>query len=385
MTYKFISADNHLDLLWMPADLWQRALPARLREAGPKVVETDRGSFWEFEGEPRGVAADGSSNAAMLKIVRDRGFEAPDGSLPPSNPELLLDYMDQCGLYAAVTFGGVAWKVMENAELQMGVYAAYNDFAIDVGRATGGRVVVLPGVMPRDPAECAIQVESLARRGVKAIKFPYWDVRTPLFEEDWEPTWRAAAEAGIVICGHLSTPGGPANAAPRRRGARLAWASAVPMTVAHGIAQLIFAGVFERYPTLRFCFAETRIGWAPFFVDWMDRQIRIGRADDPRMATADGPRDDVKLSMLPSEYFKRNITLTFEDDAWGVRLLDEPGSCLAETALWGGDFPHPQCVWGPSIERELDDLFAGVQESTKRRVLFDHAAELFDIRVPATA
>lgn len=116
---------------------------------------------------------------------------------------------------------------------------------------------------------------------------PYWDVRTPLFEEAWEPTWRAAAEAGVVICGHLSIPGGPANAAPRRRGARLAWASAVPMTVSNAIGQLIFAGVFERYPSLQFCFAETRIGWTPFFADWMDRQIRIGRADDPRQATSE--------------------------------------------------------------------------------------------------
>jgi uncharacterized protein len=187
MTYKFISADNHLDLLWMPADLWQRALPERFRAAGPKVIETDRGSFWEFEGRQRGVAADGSSNAAMLQILRDREFEAPDGSLPPSDPELLLDYMDQAGVYAAVTFGGVAWKVMDDPELQLAVYRAYNDFAIEVGRATGGRVVVLPGVSPRDPAQCAVQVEDLARRGVKAIEFPYWDVRTPLFEEAWEP------------------------------------------------------------------------------------------------------------------------------------------------------------------------------------------------------
>jgi uncharacterized protein len=188
-----------------------------------------------------------------------------------------------------------------------------------------------------------------------------------------------------VICGHLSIPGGPMNAGPRRRGNRSAWASAVPMTVSNSIGQLIFAGVFERYPSLRFCFAETRIGWVPFFVDWMDRQIRIGREDDPRMVNADGPRDDVKLSMLPSEYFKRNVTLTFEDDTWGVRLLDAPGSCLAETALWGGDFPHPQGVWGPSIESELDEQFAGVSEATKRRVLFEHAAELFDIRVPTPA
>jgi predicted TIM-barrel fold metal-dependent hydrolase len=381
----FISADNHLDLLWMPRDLWQQRLPAKLREAGPKVVETERGSFWQYEGELHGTAADGSSNAAMLNILRERGFEAPDGSLPPSDPELLIDYMDQCGMLAAITFGGVAWKTMKDVELQRAVYEAYNDFAVGVGKATNGRVIILPGVFPRSPEDCPAQIESLARRGVKAVEFPYWDVRTPLFEEEWEPTWRAAAEAGVVICGHLSIPGGPANAAPRRRGARSAWASAVPMTVSNAIGQLIFAGVFERYPSLQFCFAETRIGWAPFFADWMDRQIRIGREDDPRQAATDGPRDRIQLSLLPSEYFRRNVTLTFEEDTWGVHLLDEPASCLADVALWGGDFPHPQGVWGPSVDSQLDDVFSGVSEATKRRVLFEHAAELFDIQVPARA
>jgi hypothetical protein len=217
MTYRFISADNHLDLLWMPADAWQQRLPARFREAGPRVVETERGSFWQFEGEQRGAAADGSSNATMLRILRDRGFDAPDGTLPPSDPELLLHYMDQCGTYAAVTFGGVAWKVINDPELLKAVYAAYNEFAIDVGRATNGRVVILPNVTARFAEECPAQIEALARRGIKAVEFPYWDVREPLYEEVWEPTWRAAAEAGVVICGHLSVPGGPANAAPRRR------------------------------------------------------------------------------------------------------------------------------------------------------------------------
>ena len=51
--------DNHLDKLWIPADLWQQRLPARLREAGPKVVETDDGTSWEWEGKLRGAAADG--------------------------------------------------------------------------------------------------------------------------------------------------------------------------------------------------------------------------------------------------------------------------------------------------------------------------------------
>ena len=385
MSYRFISADNHLDLLWMPRDTWQERLPAKLREAGPKVVETERGSFWEYEGGLHGAAADGSSNAALLKILTDRGYEAPAGSLPPSDPKLLLEYMDQCGMYAAVTFGGLAWKGVQDPELRRAVYAAYNEFALEVRSAAPDRLVMLPDVTACYPEEVPQQIEELAKRGVTAVEFPYWDAGAPLFEEVWEPTWQVAEEAGVRICGHLGIPGGAGAIPERRRGANLAWASTVPMTVALPIAHLIFSGVFERHPALRFCFAETRVGWAPFFLDWMDRQVRIGRENDPRRIGEGARSEGTKLSLLPSEYFKRNVVLTFEDDTIGVELLSVASAGVAETALWGGDFPHPQGVWGPGLERELDDLLEGVDAATKRRVLFEHAAEFFGIPVPVIA
>jgi predicted TIM-barrel fold metal-dependent hydrolase len=381
MNYQCISADNHLDLIWMPRDTWQHGLPEKLRAAGPKVVETERGSFWEFEGQLRGAAADGSSNAQMLKILRDRGLEAPDGALPPSNPKLLLEYMDQGGMYAAVTFGGLAWKFIEDPELLKGVYAAYNDFALEVARQGQGRIVILPNITARLPEECPGQIEALAKRGVTAVEFPYWDAGAPLFEEVWEPMWSIAEEAGVRICSHLGIIGGP-GAVPRRRGANLAWAAAQPLQAGLPLGQLIFSGVFERHPNLRFCFGETRVGWAPFHAEWMDRQIRIGRADDPRQATSDRPRENVQLSMLPSEYLKRNVILTFEDDTFGTKQLETPGSILEDIAVWGGDFPHPQGIWGADLARQLEDMFEGVAEPVRRRVLFEHTAEFFDISVP---
>src|SRR5438128_1159586 len=103
------------------------------------------------------------------------------------------------------------------------------------------------------------------------------------------------------------------------------------MTVALHVAQLIFAGVFDRHPNLRFCFAETRIGWAPFWLSWADRQVSIGREDDPRFRNVERPGAAMKLSALPSEIFSRNVALTFESDDVGVRLLSTTPA-LAEAA-----------------------------------------------------
>ena len=384
MNCSCISADNHLDLIWMPRDAWQSRLPRSLRDIGPKVVETGKGSFWEFEGNLHGPAADGSANGQMLGILRDQGFDVPDGSLPPCDPKLLLKLMDQQGMYAAITFGGLAWKDAENDELQKAIYSAYNDFAFEMMSAAPERLIILPNLTARFPEECVAQIEAFAKRGAKVVEFPYWDAAQPLYEDVWEPLWSAAGEAGIRLCGHLGNPGGAASIPPRRKGARSAWSSAVPMSVAPYIGQLIFSGVFDRHPGLRFCFGETRIGWAPFWLSWADRQVAIGREDDPRFRNVDRAGEAASLSALPSEIFSKHVALTFESDVVGVKQL-ETTPALAAAALWGGDFPHPQGVWGVNAAHELDRMFEGIDPAVKRRVLFDNAAELFGISAPVAA
>src|ERR1043166_2330968 len=120
VTYKYISADNHLDIVWLPRNLWQDRVEAKYRERAPNVVETDKGTFWEWEGKAQIVsgavlataAADGGDNARYLKQFRDRGVDVPDGALPPSNPAIHLQHMDMAGIYANVLFGNTRkWRV----------------------------------------------------------------------------------------------------------------------------------------------------------------------------------------------------------------------------------------------------------------------------------
>ena len=46
MQYKRISADSHLDLPWMPPDLFTSMAPRDLKERMPYVTETDDGPKW---------------------------------------------------------------------------------------------------------------------------------------------------------------------------------------------------------------------------------------------------------------------------------------------------------------------------------------------------
>ena len=44
--YRIISADDHIDLQWLPKDLWQKRVPLPLQERAPRVVDTPDGPYW---------------------------------------------------------------------------------------------------------------------------------------------------------------------------------------------------------------------------------------------------------------------------------------------------------------------------------------------------
>ena len=84
--YRMISADDHLDLQYLPADLWTARLPTSLRNRAPRVEHRDTGSVWTCEGEVWGRWA-GIRRASGPKPVvnafdRDGMDESGVGWLP---------------------------------------------------------------------------------------------------------------------------------------------------------------------------------------------------------------------------------------------------------------------------------------------------------------
>jgi hypothetical protein len=88
MEYRFISADDHIDLRWLPKELWTERLPARLCERGPQVVENEKGAYWTWEGQtfsPHGYYTAAQGSGAMWAI--ERGGVMREGELRPTTAE----------------------------------------------------------------------------------------------------------------------------------------------------------------------------------------------------------------------------------------------------------------------------------------------------------
>jgi hypothetical protein len=90
---------------------------------------------------------------------------------------------------------------------------------------------------------------------------------------------------------------------------------------------LIFMGVLDRHPRLKIVMAEAGLAWIPSMIQGLD--IWYQRTRDGRRLTGDSPINLPKL--LPSDYFHRQIWISFVDDPIGVTMV---GSILDADKVW---------------------------------------------------
>jgi predicted TIM-barrel fold metal-dependent hydrolase len=382
MSYRFISADDHIDLRWLPKDLFTERLPVSLRERGPRVEETENGAYWTWEGQARGphgyyTAAQGSG--AMWAI--ERGGVMRQGELRPTTAELRLTDMDRDGVDASVMYGPTDPLAIADPELRRRCYEAYNDWLIDFCAAKPERLIGVAQLSMEDPELARGELERLSKRGGLRHFNVLASRATPaIYDEAWEPFWALAEEVGIPIGFHLAVLVKKTRLDQEDRDA-----ANVVISVASRFAQnppgiqllepvtgLIFAGVLDRHPRLKIVMAEAGLAWVPSMIQGLD--IWYQRTRDGRRLTGDGPITLPKL--LPSEYFHRQIWISFVDDPLGVQMV---GSILdADKVMFGSDYPHPASTW-PYSQRTIEEQMQGISPDVRQKIVRDNARALFGI------
>ena len=125
---------------------------------------------------------------------------------------------------------------------------------------------------------------------------------------------------------------------------------------------IIWGGVCERFPKLRFAFLECSGGWMLPWLDRMDRHF-----NRPHMH----PNPDIK--MLPSDYFRRQCWIAFEPPE---RTIADTAEILgANKLLWATDYPHPDGFFPGAPKMIADKL----PDSMRRQVLAQGAMDYYKL------
>jgi predicted TIM-barrel fold metal-dependent hydrolase len=376
MKYDVISADCHIDLIWLPPDLFTANASAAVRDRMPYVTEGPRGREWVTRnGASFGLDAGMGSAGRPYepgKIHRsDRmastGLYAEEQKKTRrlTDPDLRLKDQDRDGVQAEVLYGVLGATMRLNDDEAAGeVLRIYNDWLADFCSKHPDRYAGL-ACIPNHSIEAAVaEIERVARRGaVRGLEIARKHDMTPLWDPWWNPMWDAAAASGLPV--HFHTIGGPGRDYSKLSGktllaARAASITSFQMHMADVLMSIVFAGVLEARPSLKIVIGEAGTGWIPYILDRMDAEWE----DQFR---------ELDLKMKPSGYWYRQCYATYQSDPIGVKLIEELG---ADNIMWGSDFPHPDGVWPDSqeyIQRELGHLPAEL----RRKIVCDNAAKLY--------
>jgi predicted TIM-barrel fold metal-dependent hydrolase len=79
------------------------------------------------------------------------------------------------------------------------------------------------------------------------------------------------------------------------------------------------------------------------------------------------------LPHKPSDYMRRQLWATFQDDPVGpaAHKLFGPNNYM-----WASDFPHTDSTW-PNSRKVIERDFAGVPEEVTRKIVYENAARLY--------
>jgi len=359
-TLRIYSCDDHLDMAAVPRDVWQSRLPSALAARGPRVVRRDGRAVWVCEDRVLGRSG-GAPALATLSAIGRAGIE--DDGFRAGNPELRLQDMDRDHLWASVIYGPLAIGLpIHDPALQSACYAAWNDWALEEFNAVAPeRLCVLAFLPSHSPGAAAAELERCAGLGHRGAIIDVFEI--DLADPGWDRLWAAAEHTGLPISFHLKD-GTWSEQLSYQMGKwqSAAFATVLPLQLDEPLAIMTFSGALERHPGLKLVLAESGIGWLPYFVARMD--LEWGALRDKIDYATDAP---------PSELFRRQVMVTFEEEALGAQLIPLLG---ADSCMWASDYPHTDSTF-PHSQRAIDETLGTLPAADRQKITTTNCARLY--------
>jgi predicted TIM-barrel fold metal-dependent hydrolase len=370
-----VSIDDHFI---EPPDLFENHVPARWRDAVPKVVRNEDTGVdeWVFQGQrtstPFGMAAtvgwpkdEWGFNPGSYSELRPGCFDVH---------ERVRD-MDANGVLASMNFPTMAgWNARtfaesEDKELGLVMLRGYNDWVLDEWCASyPGRFIPQCIVPMWDVELVADEIKRVADKGCRSISFletPHVQGYPSFLSGYWDPMMQALCDTNVVLSLHI---GAGFDVIRRPAEAPVDHLMVLACQISAITAQdLLFGPTLRQFPDLKVALSEGGIGWIPFYFDRIDRHVWnqewLHGADD-----FGGKK--------PSEVFREHILACYITDPSGLALRDRIG---IDIIAWECDYPHTDTTWPNSPELAWAELQeAGCADEEVHKITWQNACRFFD-------
>ena len=364
---------------------------ARWEDYEQYFERTDLPAFreWYGAGVPNRQGRPGEGRLFDSKFLDDRGAEAAAASGGASgtwDPKRRMEELDADGVAGEVIFPGAQnlgvpfhgrrpttdREDRQSVELRSTGARAYNRWLADFCSENPDRCAGVAFITYDDIDAAVAEIEGSRAAGLRGGIFlpAEWDGLPSYNHPRYEPIWAACQAADIPINTHPL--GSSLDSYGSLPGATAIFVSEVKWFAHRPFTYVLWAGVFERYPKLKFVLTEQMADWIPNTLEYFDdlysrpifAQIREG------------------LPLRPSEYWARNCHV-------GASFLvnNEVGlrhDIGVEKIMWGSDYPHAEGTWPHTCEM-LERTFEGVPRDEIALMIGGNAAKIYGFDVDSLA
>lgn len=334
-------------------------------------------------GRSREGHADPAFRAGVdANLMLRKNYEAHGAFIAADRPRALdlLGFASQL-VFTTFCLGNFGLDQGDDMALCYAAADAHNRMMVDFC-AVDARLLATAYVPLEDFAHARETAALALRLGAKALMVPS---RCPRHHAPshvaLDAVWAQAQEAGVPILFHVGgeekmNPVYKANGlppVPDFHGGDDNFTSVsympIPNAVMQTLATLIFDGVFDRFPQLKWGAIELGASWLPGWLRAMDSAAHAFRRNESRLQA---------LSAAPSEIARRQLRVTpypHEDSGWIVQQAGE------QMCLFSSDYPHVE--GGRHPLKRFDETLQGCSAMARQRFYADNFVDLMGAGLPA--
>lgn len=370
---RLISVDDHVQE--HPRVWTDRLSRTKWGDRIPRVEQTlDGREHWLVDGQP--LPLQGVALAAA--VMPDRAYEpqrweeVPQAAYQPSER---LQAMDADGVAYSVLYptvaglAGEAFGRLTDPEFEQACVAAYNDWLAEEWASVSPRYIP-QCLVPLYPGAAIVgEIERCAAMGHRGVILPAVPMHLRdvphINEPAYDSVWATLQAIGMPLCLHAGASTRIQlplhDKIPPSRAAALR-ALTGPVSSVFGITNVLLSRILMRFRDLKVIFAESALGWSPFYLEYADHQF-----DQDRLP-------DEGYELTPSELFRRQCYFTgwYESVAAPARYVG------AGNILWSTNFPLATSTW-PRTSDTIARCFDGVSAEDREKVLWRNAATLYGV------
>jgi predicted TIM-barrel fold metal-dependent hydrolase len=373
-----VSSDSHIV---EPPDLWTGQGVA-LGDRMPRVVSEPDGEWWYV---------DGRKTMSFLGTQAGDRFEIDNADLQTSatfdqvrpaayDPARYIAENETDGIWGSVIYPsqGLVLFGVPVTDVVTAAMKGYNDWLAEFCSHDTRRLKGLAMINVDDVDDAVAELTRARSMGLcgamVTVLPPKW---APFRSDIYDPFWAAAQDLAMPLSLHVGTDRGDSRVGYSsftldvKNVAPAAFVNK-DYQIRQTLADLIFSGVFERFPRLRVGTVEHELSWIPFFLDQMDYTYTQRPPRGPEWKRFRDPQ------ALPSDLFRSNVFASFQEDNVALRVRDVIG---ISTMLWGSDYPHTESTF-PRSTAILARILDGVPADEVFKIVSGNCTELYGFDTP---